>query len=342
MSICDYCKKESKYLFICSHCGKRYCKLHRYPENHDCREIVTPEGEYIREDTPTSTNFPTNTEFIQSDNGALPETIFYEDFPSKSDAMDEERQDDSDDRSYEDTLEPPASNPPNNSDHTGIEWRKTIDQMNNIKTPLAIMIIISILTGALMGVLINPEDSRDNLQQRYDALYEYYSQIQTQNQILTQLNENLTIQISNIENELTQTKEDLSNLQSDWETVFSDEIQYQYPSTNQLKTWLALDETDQKTLNQEYTATQPAIHLSLMAKTQNWKLGAVTIYGNFTDTAQYTYNLVELEPGIMVYINPQTDRVWWTAYFEEITPNKQWVLEDYGVFVTRVDIILDP
>ena len=39
MSLCEYCNKESKFLFICSHCGKRFCREHRYPENHECSNL---------------------------------------------------------------------------------------------------------------------------------------------------------------------------------------------------------------------------------------------------------------------------------------------------------------
>jgi hypothetical protein len=340
MSICDYCKEESKYLFICSHCGKRYCKTHRYPDNHDCQEIDLLEGS---EDAPSSQPSLQSDQFISSNsethNSSEP-YLYEEDLPSDPEAKAEEDQyDEIYDEPSEDISESTLTN---NSGHTGIEWRKTIDQIKKIKTPLAIIVIASILTGALMGVLINPGESKDNLQQRYDALYEYYIQIQTQNQLINRLNEDKTLQISNLENELAQIREDLSNLQSYWETVFSDETQYEYPTTNQLKNWLIIDTTNQQTLSQEYTATQQAIQLSLMAKTQNWKLGVETIYGNFTDTALYTYNLVAIEPGIIVYINPQTDRVWWTAYYEEITSNSKWIIEDYSVFVTKVEAIINP
>ena len=41
MSACDFCNHEPKFIFICPHCGKRFCKIHRLPEDHNCISLQT-------------------------------------------------------------------------------------------------------------------------------------------------------------------------------------------------------------------------------------------------------------------------------------------------------------
>ena len=39
MSKCEFCQTESTIIFKCPHCGDRFCKKHRRPENHNCSVI---------------------------------------------------------------------------------------------------------------------------------------------------------------------------------------------------------------------------------------------------------------------------------------------------------------
>ncbi|TFG21125.1 MAG: hypothetical protein EU530_01205 [Promethearchaeota archaeon] len=37
MGRCSYCKKVLMFLpYTCQYCGKKFCRKHRLPENHDC------------------------------------------------------------------------------------------------------------------------------------------------------------------------------------------------------------------------------------------------------------------------------------------------------------------
>jgi hypothetical protein len=217
-----------------------------------------------------------------------------------------------------------------------------VAQLNAIKTPLVALIIISILSGSLIGTLVIPGGDTDNLWERYDTLIEYYTELQADNHDLNQVVENRDYQISSLQNELDNLSQEYSALQNDWDSLFSDQTTYETPSINQLTNWLAANPTDQHTISSTYTPVDQAILLSLEAKNQKVKLGVITVYGNFTEEfTEYTYNVVETEGGYVVYIDPQTDEIWWTPGYEEIFLDRIWNLGKYvSVYVTEVDTII--
>jgi hypothetical protein len=175
-----------------------------------------------------------------------------------------------------------------------------------------------------MGFLVLPGDNYENLEERYDALYEHYTFLQISNQNLTK--------------KLDQQAILLTSLEKDWSTLFSDNIEYVNPSITQLEMWLDQDDTDEKTPNPDYSATEQAIELSMKAKLQNWKLSIVTISGNFGESiTELTYCYTETELGNIVYITPQTDRIWATLNNQEIVPNYSWNIDNYSdVYVEHI------
>jgi predicted RNase H-like nuclease (RuvC/YqgF family) len=195
-----------------------------------------------------------------------------------------------------------------------------------------------------MGVLIYPSENLDTLQQRYDTLSNYYTQIQEQNQELLQGIEGLNLQVNDLQNEVDQTQTKVEMLQNDWETIFSEQTNHQNPSVNQIVEWIENDQTDSQTISPEYTPLQQAIQLSLLAKTRNWRVGITTIKGNFSEAInQQTYNIIQIDTGHIIYIEPQTDEVWLSPNFDEITPNRIWNLGEYqSVYVTEVNTIIEP
>jgi hypothetical protein len=325
MSVCGVCDKEAKFIFICSECGDRFCKEHRKPEDHDCQKNQTPSEISVEEQTAPPP--------LESHTG---------DHPPEYDL--DERID------LEEVLFTEKNVPAQKSNGAPTKEKKQnkrsslVAQLNAIKTPLAIMIIASILSGALIGSLVIPSGNTDNLQQRYDTVIEYYTELQADNQKLNKVAENKDNQISSLQTELDDLSQEYSTLQSDWTSLFSDQIQYEAPSNNQLTSWLAADPTDQHTISGSYTTADQAILLSLKAKNQNFKLGVVTVYGNFTEELlEYTYNIVETEGGYVVYIDPQTDEIWWTPGYEEVSQDRVWDLGKYdSVYVTEVDTIIGP
>ncbi len=326
MNVCDACNIEAKFSFICPECGGRFCKEHRKPEDHNCpkmrdpletsveERIVPPPALEPSNDDHTSeseTNEFYNLEEILFTEKNVPASIRYG-IHVKGKAQDKRQ--------------------------------SLFTHLNAIKTSLAVLMILSILSGALAGTLIYPSDSTDNLQQRYDTLMEYYIELQTDNQELNRVVENSAYELSSLRYELDVLSQEHSSLQNDWDSFFSDQIYYETPSINQLTNWLATDSTDQHTISSTYTQVDQAILLSLRAKKQKIKLGVIIVYGTFTEElSEYIYNVVEMEGEYVVYIDPQTDEIWWTLGYEEISPDRIWDLGKYvSVHVTEVDTIITP
>ena len=147
MSLCDFCNKEVKYTFICPKCGNHFCKEHRKQEDHDCKKNIQTPLEYPVEEknSPSSVLDSYNSDHIPETNVEyrnLEEVLFTE----------------------KNSLTPKSY---------GSSMRSYVAQLDT-KLLYAILITVTLISGALIGVLIYPNEDTDNLQQRYDTLSEYY------------------------------------------------------------------------------------------------------------------------------------------------------------------------
>ncbi len=344
MCICDACNKEVNFSFICPDCGGHFCKEHRKPEHHNCQKRGTPYETSVEEQTAPVPD-PSNIDHPSVEEQKAPS-------PALEPSNDDHAPESETNKFYnleeilftEKNVPAPKSHGVHTKGKTQTKKPSLVAQLNAIKTPLAILMIIAILSGSLIGALVIPSGDTDNLQQRYDTLLEYYTELQADNQDLNLVIENRDYQISSLQTELDVLSQEHSALQNDWDSLFSDQTQYEAPSINQLTSWLAADSTDQHTISSTYSPVDQAILLSLEAKNQKVKLGVITVYGNFTEEfTEYTYNVVETEGGGLVYIDPQTDEIWWTLGYEEISPDRIWNLGKYvSVHVTEVDTIITP
>jgi hypothetical protein len=200
MSLCDFCDKEAKYVFICPKCGNRFCKEHRKPEDHDCQQDQTT----LEYPTPEKTPPP----IIASDNSEQTHEQDPEDYVTLEETL------------FTEIIIP---TPPRYRKDVSTKARALGAQISAIKIPLAILIIISILSGALMGTLIIPSENTDKLQQRYDTLFEYYNELET-------YYDNLTRQYSEVREEyilLDSLYSDLVKSNSELKKEFNDIINYQ-------------------------------------------------------------------------------------------------------------------
>ena len=351
MSLCEYCNNESKLLFICTQCGKRLCKEHRSPENHSC-------GVKIKEDDVEEIIESKIIDEVDEKKIHVEETaISQEIIPSRVITELEE------DSQYNLKIENQLNNSEiinneskyipivaNSEDPESIKKNSISNlfrQLSEHKLPLTIIIITSLMTGAFAGVLVSPpEDS--NLEQRYDALYEYYQELQSRNQDINQELEHSINQLSILENQLSETQKILSDLQEDWDKVFSDQIQYNKPTLSQLRTWLSTDQTDNQTSNQENTSLHQSLMLTLKAKSKDWKIGVITVYGNFTNTKNFhSFCIIQIEDEFFdegyVYLDPDTDTIWWNQNYSKINQSQVSTLGDYSsVYIARIDTILEP
>ncbi len=203
MSLCEFCNKEVKYNFICQQCGNRFCNEHRKPEDHDCQKTLIPR-EYSAEKKVSppildSSNIDQVPKKAAEEYYNLEEIIFAE----------------------KHSLAPKSS---------GVRVKSLVAQLDTIKIPLAVLIIVSLLSGALMGILIYPNSDTENLQQRYDTLSEYYTELQNVTQTLQTYYDNLTRQHAEVREEYTLLNSlysDLMESNSELMKEFNDIINYQ-------------------------------------------------------------------------------------------------------------------
>jgi len=203
MSLCDFCNKEVKYNFICPQCGNRFCNEHRKPEDHDCQKRV-PTREYSAEEKVSlpvldSSNIDQVPENEADEYYNIEEIIFTE----------------------KNSLAPKSFS---------LRMNALVAQLDTVKIPLVVLIIVSILSGALMGILIYLNEDTDNLQQRYDALSEYYTELLNVTQTLQTYYDNLTRQHTEVRAEYTLLNalySDLMESNSELMKEYNDIINYQ-------------------------------------------------------------------------------------------------------------------
>ncbi|MBT4722210.1 hypothetical protein HOB30_00445 [Candidatus Falkowbacteria bacterium] len=109
----------------------------------------------------------------------------------------------------------------------------------------------------------------------------------------------------------------------DWEEVFDDpSVETVTPRLGLVYNWLRLDKTDKMEYSDNYDCSQYAASVCLNAKQENWDMGIVIVWGNYTRGESYAhaFNAIVTEDGL-VYIEPQTDEVWWMKDHEELQVN---------------------
>ena len=371
MGKCELCEKETKLTYICPDCKKRFCREHRKPEDHNCTgpENIQTNTQTEREEK-GSNNLGANEQYQEEQNESDLDSFTYDDeIVSMFKVVFSDVNVNPNDKSQKEDIENHEENAEQRieKESEGLEHEfqpelsiildqenektqdknaRTQDNVISLSTTNKLIfisiIIASITIGLLLGVNMNTQ-SQDSLTERYDALYGYYNDLLAEDQSLKiQIDEQTTI-IEDLRTQIEKAEDAKTEIQNNWDTIFSNNIQYKYPTNAQLKQWLELDKTDNISLNADFSPVEQAISLSFKAKLKGWKLGVATIHANFSDTIhQYTYCYTEIEPDLYVYIDPQTDEILWTSFYDEITQNKVWNFDVYSnLIVTEVDIKLE-
>jgi hypothetical protein len=239
MTICDYCHKESKLIFTCLYCGSHYCKDHRKPVDHECISIREEKFDKIVEEktdiddlTPIIIQEPSDffnaiESEVKAESGfsyfqenlEIDQEITYPlddekdtdftDFEQEiemEDVFEEEEIDEEDDEEY---VEPSSS-------------RSPLSSMIRKEAFLVIMLLFGIILGQMMTTVINPSEYDQNLQQRYDRIYEYYIETQALNVELNVLIDELTSDLVTIESQLNQITIEYNQLLDDYHSLQSE------------------------------------------------------------------------------------------------------------------------
>ncbi|MFW6111006.1 MAG: hypothetical protein ACOC6H_03110, partial [Thermoproteota archaeon] len=145
--------------------------------------------------------------------------------------------------------------------------------------------------------------------------------------VLSNLRENYT----ELSNNYTSLKQDYTQLSNEYELLFNEfneslesfnhPLAYEVvPTTQEVEEWLDVDKTnDIEYDDPDFLCGDYAVMLSQHAKLENWDMGVVVVQGyneNHTSVA-HAFNAIICEEGL-IYIEPQTDEVWWYQGHEPI------------------------
>ena len=198
-----------------------------------------------------------------------------------------------------------------------------------------------------------------------------------QNTLLESNKANLQDEISNLQNDLMSLQSQVSNLQGDYNNLKAmydslkidydqleddyDELEADYvflldyffdrpieskvtPSTQSLQDWLQKDSTDQmfSYADPNFVCVEFAIILSTNARAENFDMGVVAVWGHLQDTKEvwtHAFDAIITKEGL-VYVEPQTDEVWWYPNHQEIMVDQVYDIEGDNVYVEDIAIVL--
>ena len=221
MPTCSTCHKELKVTFICPYCRKPFCGDHRKPEDHNCPEYndleFQEESKNILESDKyhalgdeetklmhTSSDFPKTNEYLTEDDRIHDNWDFMQEeqpilkngelFEAESEIVDEPKD-------KANTIKAAYKEREDLVENQNMHSNELIQKLGELKTPLTIIIFTSLIIGALIGLNLEPHNELINLQQRYEALFTYYSELEEAHNILEARNNETEMENIRLENE---------------------------------------------------------------------------------------------------------------------------------------------
>ncbi|MEM0314165.1 MAG: hypothetical protein QXQ41_06430 [Candidatus Bathyarchaeia archaeon] len=111
------------------------------------------------------------------------------------------------------------------------------------------------------------------------------------------------------------------------------------PKIEELKAWLMEDDVDKiKYAYPDFVCGDYAVMLAYHAKLKGWDMGVVVVVGYYPDRREFNhaFNAIKCREGL-VYVEPQTDSVWWNPGYSEIKSESWYVFPDFGrIYVDEV------
>ena len=233
------------------------------------------------------------------------------------------------------------------------------------------VLALAVLVSALVGVFFlyfELNDRLAGLESDYNYLLNEHELLQTSNDELESDFQSLNDSYVDFANDYDQLNESYQTLATDYVelTQSYDELYANYtpvfsnysallevvenplshedvPSVDELNQWLAVDKTDEIEFEEpDFLCGDFTTMLSLHAKMNNWDMGVITIYGRTTDGEDFAHaiNAIICEEGL-VYIEPQTDEVWWLRDHRDIPENAWSSFPGFGrVYVEQYSVVV--
>ncbi len=192
------------------------------------------------------------------------------------------------------------------------------------------------------------KSENDGLVLEYNSLSRSYDSLKSQHNTLQTDHQNLNFSYTKLD-------EDYKGLFSDYKLltgVFDKPLAHkEVPTIEALERWLLYEDQTDK-LEYEYpdfACGDFAVMLAMHARVKHWDMGVIGIRGydahcikcfKFLGYCAHAFNVIRTTEG-PVYIEPQTDKVWWYGdEHEEICTGTIYEIEDQEICVQDITIIL--
>ena len=202
---------------------------------------------------------------------------------------------------------------------------------------------LKISYNALEGAYVQLNSSYSNLLNAYSTLNSTYGELLTRYSNLNATYNELLKQYSALNASYSQ----LLSLNSSYAKLYS--ALYQpltnktVPTTEELEAWLREDPTDTIAYNMpNFVCGDYAVMLAFHAKLMGWDMGVVAVLGRKADGSEFNhaFNAIICMEGL-VYVEPQTDDVWWYSGHSEIQPGGWYEYPGFGqVYVQEYVIVV--
>lgn len=197
-------------------------------------------------------------------------------------------------------------------------------------------------------------NNHTQLNQTHQILILEYNELNASYRILAYNYTELSNNYTTLEQDYTDLLNEYMVLQGQYESLFNDynalleafnePLSYEeIPSTYELEQWLAIDETDEtRYVEPNFICGDFAVMLSLHAKMKHWDMGVIGVFGHTEslESFAHAFNAIICDEGL-VYVEPQTDEVWWYENHEEMTEGTWWEFPDFGdIYVEEYIIVV--
>jgi len=202
---------------------------------------------------------------------------------------------------------------------------------------------LKISYNALEGAYVQLNSSYSNLLNAYSTLNSTYGELLTRYSNLNATYNELLKQYSALNASYSQLLSLNSSYAKLYSALYEPLTNKTVPTTEELEAWLREDPTDTIAYNMpNFVCGDYAVMLAFHAKLMGWDMGVVAVLGRKADGSEFNhaFNAIICREGL-VYVEPQTDDVWWYSGHSEIQPGGWYKYPGFGqVYVEEYIIVV--
>jgi hypothetical protein len=202
---------------------------------------------------------------------------------------------------------------------------------------------LQISYNALEDTYVQLNSSYSSLLNAYSALNSTYGELLTRYSTLNATYNELLKQYSALNASYSQLLSLNSSYAKLYTALYEPLTNKTVPTTEELQAWLRENPTNTIAYNMpNFVCGDYAVMLAFHAKLMGWDMGVVAVLGKKADGSEFNhaFNAIICMGGL-VYVEPQTDDVWWYSGHSEIQPGGWYEYPGFGqVYVQEYIIVV--